>query len=54
MYVPNLQVSGQLVRFMTEHLGLPVPSPTIFEKIGNRFRRDVKAFVGRCMSRCCS
>ena len=46
-YVPNLQVSGQLVRFMTEHLGLPVPSPTIFEKIGNRFRRDVKAFAGR-------
>jgi hypothetical protein len=44
-YVPNLQVSGQLVRFMTDHLGLPVPSPAILEKIGNRFRRAVDAFA---------
>jgi hypothetical protein len=44
-YVANLQVGGQVVRFLTEHLGHPVPSPALFEKIGNRFRRDVDAFA---------
>ena len=44
-YVPNLQVGGQVVRFLTEHLGNPVPSPVLFAKIGNRFCREVKAFA---------
>ena len=44
-YVPNLQVSGQVVTFLTGHLGFPVPSPALLEKIGNRFRREVKAFA---------
>jgi len=44
-YVPNLQVGGQVVRFLTEHLGNPVPSPALFTKIGNRFRRQVDAFA---------
>ena len=44
-YVPNLQVGGQVVTFLTEHLGFPIPSPTLLEKIGNRFRHDVKAFA---------
>jgi hypothetical protein len=26
-YVPNLQVGGQVVSFMTRHLGYPIPSP---------------------------
>ena len=26
-YVPVLQSSGQVVAFMTQHLGLPIPSP---------------------------
>jgi hypothetical protein len=39
-------VSGQVVTFLTEHLGFPIPSPALLEKIGNRFRRDVKAFAG--------
>jgi hypothetical protein len=43
-YVPNLQVGGQVVSFLTQHLGFPIPSPALLEKIGNRFRRDVKAF----------
>ncbi len=43
-YVPNLQVGGQVVRFLTGHLGNPVPSPALFEKIGNRFRREVKDY----------
>ena len=44
-YVPNLQVSGQVVTFLTAHLGFPIPSPALLNKIGNHFRRDVKAFA---------
>jgi len=44
-YVPKLQVGGQVVGFMTRHLGLPIPSPAVMEKIGTplsggRFRRS--------------
>jgi len=41
-YVANLQVSGQVATFLTRHLGYPIPSPAIFEKIGTRFRDDVR------------
>ena len=44
-YVPNLQVGGQVVRFLCAHLGNPVPSPALFAAIGNRFVRDVKRFA---------
>ena len=44
-YVPNLQVGGQVVSFMTAHLGMPVPSPAILERIGTGFRRAVSAFA---------
>ena len=44
-YVPNLQVSGQVVSFLTAHLGHPIPSPALFQQIGNRFRREVHAFA---------
>jgi hypothetical protein len=44
-YVPKLHVSGQVVTFLTEYLGFPIPSPALLEKIGNRFRRDVKSFA---------
>src|SRR6266542_316467 len=44
-YVPNLQVAGQVVSFMTQHLGLPIPSPAIMEKIGTSFRRAVSSFA---------
>jgi hypothetical protein len=44
-YVPNLQVGGQVVSFMTQHLGFPIPSPAIMEKIGTSFRRAVRAFA---------
>ena len=40
-YVPILQSSGQVVAFMTQHLGLPIPSPALFDKIGQKFRRAV-------------
>jgi hypothetical protein len=44
-YIPNLQVRGQVARFLTEHLGFPIPSPALLEKIGNRFRKEVKSFA---------
>lgn len=44
-YCPLLQVGGQVVRFLTGHLGHPVPSPALFQKISNRFRRDVDHFA---------
>ncbi|MDH5291627.1 MAG: hypothetical protein OEY41_16655 [Acidimicrobiia bacterium] len=44
-YVPNLQMGGQVVMFLTRHLGNPIPSPAVFAQIGNRFRREVKAFA---------
>jgi len=46
-YVPNLQVGGQVVRFLTGHLGNPIPSPVLFAAIGNRFRDQVKRFAER-------
>jgi hypothetical protein len=44
-YVPILQSSGQVVAFMTQHLGLPIPSPAMFDKIGQKFRRAVDSFA---------
>src|SRR5205807_6918677 len=44
-YVPNLQVGGQVVSFMTAHLGFPIPSPAILEKMGTAFRRSVSSFA---------
>jgi hypothetical protein len=44
-YVPILQSSGQVVAFMTQHLDLPIPSPALFDKIGQKFRRAVASFA---------
>ena len=44
-WVPNLQVPGQVVNFLTRHLGFPIPSPAILEKVGLRFRREVAEFA---------
>jgi hypothetical protein len=44
-YVPNLQVGGQVVSFLTQHLGNPIPSPAILEKIGTAFRTAVGRFA---------
>ena len=44
-WVPNLQVSGQVVGFLTNHLGFPIPSPAILERIGLRFRKAVAEFA---------
>ncbi|MGH3923687.1 MAG: hypothetical protein ACRDTT_12605, partial [Pseudonocardiaceae bacterium] len=44
-YVPNLQVGGQVVTFLTKHRGNEVPSPALFKPMGDRFRKAVKAFA---------
>ena len=44
-YVPILQSSGQVVAFLTRHLGYPFPSPALFNKIGQRFRAAVAAYA---------
>jgi hypothetical protein len=44
-YLPALQVGGQVVRFLRGHLGHQIPSPALLGPIGNRFRREVKAFA---------
>ena len=36
-YVPNLQVGGQVVTFLTGHLGFPIPSPALLERSGTAF-----------------
>jgi hypothetical protein len=44
-YIPTLQVGGQVVTFLTEHLGNPIPSPALFAKIGGAFRAEVRRFA---------
>jgi hypothetical protein len=44
-YVPNLQVSGQVVTFLCEHRGAKIPSPALFNKIGLAFRKAVLSFA---------
>src|SRR4026209_551721 len=36
-YVPKLQVGGQVVGFMTRHVGYEIPSRAIMERIGNDY-----------------
>jgi hypothetical protein len=42
--VPNLRVGGQVVSFLTAHLGYDIPSAAILEKIGTAFRKAVDRF----------
>jgi len=44
-YVPLLQAGGQVVTFLRGHLGMPVASPAVFEKIGTRFGQAVARFA---------
>jgi hypothetical protein len=44
-WVPNLQVPGQVVSFLTQHLGFPIPSPAVLERIGLGFRKAVTEFA---------
>jgi hypothetical protein len=44
-YIPNLQTSGQLVSFLTTHRGHPIPSPALFNKIGQQFKASLDQFA---------
>jgi hypothetical protein len=44
-YVPRLQTSGQIVGFLRDHLGNPIPSPALLRPLHDRFVRDVTAFA---------
>jgi hypothetical protein len=45
MSVPNLVVGGQVVSFLNQHEGKPVPSPALLERRGQTFRRAVMSFA---------
>ena len=53
-YVPNLQVSGQVVTFLCRHLGYPVPSPALFNKIGDRLPQGGGTYAEPTTSRWCA
>ena len=44
-WVPTLQVPGQVVSFLTQHLGFTIPSPALLDRIGLQFRKAVAAFA---------
>jgi hypothetical protein len=44
-YVAKLQTPGGVVWFFHEHRGKPIVSPALFEPIGEKFRRDVRAWA---------
>ena len=44
-YVPELQVGGQVITFLTKHLGNPIASPALFKQIGDRFSNAVRNFA---------
>jgi hypothetical protein len=43
--VPNLMVGGQVVSFLTQHEGQPIPSPAVLERRGQAFRRAVASYA---------
>jgi hypothetical protein len=45
MVVPNLMVGGQVLSFLTQHEGQPIPSPALLERRGQAFRRAVTSFA---------
>ena len=44
-YQPKLQTSAQVVAFLSGHLGYPIPSPALFRKLGEGFRKAVATFA---------
>jgi hypothetical protein len=43
-YIPNLQMGGQLVRFL-QHRGYKIPSPAILGKMTNAYKKAVEIFA---------
>lgn len=44
-YVPVLQMPGQIVTFLQEHLGNTIASPALLGQLGKRYRGEVQRFV---------
>src|SRR5260370_12924114 len=44
-FVAKLQTPGGVVYFFRDHLGKPIVSPALFEPIGEKFRREMKAWA---------
>ena len=44
-YIPNLQVPGQLVNFLTKHRGNVIPSPILLGKIGQQFQQGIQEYM---------
>jgi hypothetical protein len=44
-YVPKLQTPGGVIWFFHDHRGKPIASPALFEPIGEKFRRDIRAWA---------
>jgi hypothetical protein len=44
-YVAKLQTPGGVVCFFRDHRGKPIVSPALFEPIGEKFRREIKAWA---------
>jgi hypothetical protein len=46
-YLPRLATAGGLVRFLTEHLGKPIPSPALLGQITQSWVESVKSLASR-------
>jgi hypothetical protein len=44
-YLPKLQTAGQLVNFLTEHRGNPIPSPALLNKMSADFKARLEQFA---------
>jgi hypothetical protein len=44
-FVAKLQTPGGVIYFLHDHLGNPITSPALFERIGNKFRLDMKTWA---------
>lgn len=44
-YLPTLQTTGQLVHFLHDHLGNPIPSPALFPPLHDRFVGSIQRFA---------
>jgi hypothetical protein len=46
-YLPSLATAGGLVRFLTEHLGKPIPSPALLGQITQSWVEAVKSLASQ-------
>src|SRR6266571_2626703 len=44
-FVAKRQTPGGVVYFLHDHRGNPIPSPAVFEQIGNKFRAAIRAWA---------